>query len=382
MRVALVHYWLAVMGGGEKVLEAICRLYPEADIYTHVLRPENLPPELRRHAIRTTFINALPGSARHYQKYLPLMPLALEQLDLTGYDLVISSESGPAKGVITRPDALHLCYCHSPMRYLWDNWPVYQANAGRFTRLCSRFLLPRLRQWDVLSAMRVDRIVANSRHVARRIRKYWRREAHVVHPPVDTQAYAPRAQAGGEHYLCFGRLTHYKRVDLAIEACNRLGRQLLIIGDGEERRRLEALAGPTVRFLGRLDDAEVRALLARSRALLFPGEEDFGIIPVEAMSAGVPVIAYGRGGARETVQEGLTGLLFDEQRADCLQAAILRFEALEESFSPSVLHAHAEEFSEARFAQAFRSEVERGFAELESRPAHDADGDTDGRRSA
>ena len=238
MRVALVHYWLSVMGGGEKVLEALCRLYPQADIYTHVLRRDNLLPELRRHAIRTTFINALPGSARHYQKYLPLMPLALEQLDLTGYDLVISSESGPAKGVITRPDALHICYCHSPMRYLWDNWPVYQENAGRFTRLCSRVLLPRLRQWDVLSAMRVDRIVANSRHVARRIRKYWRREAQVVHPPVDTQAYAPRERAGGEHYLCFGRLTHYKRVDLAIEACNRLGRPLLIIGDGEERQRL------------------------------------------------------------------------------------------------------------------------------------------------
>ena len=365
MRVALVHYWLAVMGGGEKVLEAICRLYPAADIYTHVLRPENLLPELRRHAIRTTFINALPGSARHYQKYLPLMPLALEQLDLTGYDLIISSESGPAKGVITRPDALHLCYCHSPMRYLWDNWPVYQANAGRVTRLCSRFLLPRLRQWDVLSAMRVDRIVANSRHVARRIRKYWRREAHVVHPPVDTRAYAPREQTGGDHYLCFGRLTYYKRVDLAIEACNRLGRQLLIIGDGEERQRLEALAGPTIRFLGRLEDAEVRALLAKSRALLFPGEEDFGIIPVEAMSAGVPVIAYGRGGARETVRDGVTGLLFAEQSAACLQAAIERFESLEDGFSPAILHAQAENFSEARFAEAFRAEVEQGFAELE-----------------
>lgn len=364
MRVALVHYWLSVMGGGEKVLEAICRLYPAADIYTHVLRPENLLPGLRRHAIRTTFINALPGSARHYQKYLPLMPLALEQLDLTGYDLVISSESGPAKGVITRPDALHLCYCHSPMRYLWDNWPVYQENAGRFTRLCSRLLLPRLRQWDVLSAMRVDRIVANSRHVARRIRKYWRREAHVVHPPVDTQSYTPRSRPGGRHYLCFGRLTHYKRVDLAIQVCNRLDRPLLIIGDGEERRRLEALAGPSVRFLGRLEDAAVRELLAESRALLFPGEEDFGIIPVEAMSAGVPVIAYGRGGARETVQDGVTGLLFDEQNARCLEEAILRFEAQENGFSPAALHAHAEKFSGERFAEAFRAEVEQGFAEL------------------
>ena len=251
------------------------------------------------------------------------------------------------------------------MRYLWDNWPVYQENAGRFTRLCSRLLLPRLRQWDVLSAMRVDRIVANSRHVARRIRKYWRREAQVVHPPVDTRAYAPREQAGGEHYLCFGRLTHYKRVDLAIEACNRLGRPLLIIGDGEERQRLQALAGPNVRFLGRLEDDAVRELLRRSRALLFPGEEDFGIIPVEAMSAGVPVIAYGRGGARETVQDGVTGLLFDEQSPECLQAAILRFEERETAFSPAVLHAHAENFSEERFARAFTAEVEQGFAALD-----------------
>ena len=250
------------------------------------------------------------------------------------------------------------------MRYLWDNWPVYQENAGRLTRLCSRVLLPRLRQWDVLSAMRVDRIVANSRHVARRVRKYWRREAHVVHPPVDTQAYTARERTGGEHYLCFGRLTHYKRVDLAIQACNRLGRPLLIIGDGEERQRLEAQAGPTVRFLGRLDDDAVRELLRKSRALLFPGEEDFGIIPVEAMSAGVPVIAYGRGGARETVQDGVTGLLFEEQSADSLQAAIERFETQEDGFSPAALHAHAELFSEARFAEAFKAEVEQGFAEL------------------
>ena len=175
----------------------------------------------------------------------------------------------------------------------------------------------------------------------------------------------PREQAGGEHYLCFGRLTHYKRVDLAIEACNRLGRPLLIIGDGEERQRLEALAGPNVRFLGRLEDDAVRELLRRSRALLFPGEEDFGIIPVEAMSAGVPVIAYGRGGARETVQDGITGQLFDEQSPECLQAAILRFEEQEAAFSPAVLHAHAENFSEDRFAQAFTAEVEQGFAALD-----------------
>lgn len=366
MRVALVHYWLSVMGGGEKVLEALCRLFPQADIYTHVLCPDNLLPELRRHAIHTTFINSLPGSARHYQKYLPLMPLALEQLDLIDYDLVISSESGPAKGVITRPDALHLCYCHSPMRYLWDSWPSYQRNAGRLTRLCSRLLLPGLRRWDVLSAQRVDRIVANSHYVARRVRKYWRREAAVVHPPVNTRAFVPRDSTGGDHYLCFGRLTCYKRVDLAVQACTRLRRPLVVIGDGEERRRLEAIAGPNVQFLGRQDDAAVRELLSRSRALLFPGEEDFGIVPVEAMSAGVPVIAYGRGGARETVVDGKTGLLFAEQTSAALEEAILRFEECEAAFSPAALHDHAEGFSEEQFARNMLAQVEKGFEELEN----------------
>lgn len=198
MKVALVHYWLVNMAGGEKVLEALCRLYPQADIFTHVVDREKLLPRFRQHRISTTFIDSLPASRRLYKKYLPLMPHALEQLDLTDYDLVISSESGPAKGVITRPDCLHVCYCHTPMRYLWDNWPAYMRSTGRLSRLAMRLLLPSLRQWDFLSAQRVDHFVANSRHVARRIRKYWRREAAVVHPPVDTKAFTPRAEPGGE----------------------------------------------------------------------------------------------------------------------------------------------------------------------------------------
>ena len=244
MKVALVHYWLVNMAGGEKVLEALCRLYPQADIFTHVVDREKLLPEFRQHKISTTFINSLPASRRLYKKYLPLMPHALEQLDLTDYDLVISSESGPAKGVITRPDCLHVCYCHTPMRYLWDNWPAYMRSTGRLSRLAMRLLLPSLRQWDCLSAQRVDHFVANSRHVARRIRKYWRREAAVVHPPVDTKAFTPRAEPGGEHYLCFGRLASYKRVDLAVEVCTRLGRPLVVAGDGEMMQQLKAKAGP------------------------------------------------------------------------------------------------------------------------------------------
>ena len=292
------------------------------------------------------------------------MPHALEQLDLTDYDLVISSESGPAKGVITRPDCLHVCYCHTPMRYLWDNWPAYMRSTGRLSRLAMRLLLPSLRQWDCLSAQRVDHFVANSRHVARRIRKYWRREAAVVHPPVDTKAFTPRAEPGGEHYLCFGRLASYKRVDLAVEVCTRLGRPLVVAGDGEMMQQLKAKAGPNVRFVGRQDDAAVRELMSRSRALLFPGEEDFGIIPVEAMSSGVPVIAYGRGGATETVVDGETGLLFAEQTPESLADALHRFEQCEGDFDPQRLHAHAEKFSTENFLTGFRHEVDAAMARL------------------
>lgn len=358
MRVALVHYWLVNMGGGERVLETLCRMYPQADIFTHVLHRKALTPVLARHSIRTSFINRLPGSRTLYQRYLPLMPLALEQFDLTSYDLVISSESGPAKGVITRADSLHVCYCHTPMRYLWDNWPEYLSTAGPLTRLGMRFLLPGLRRWDQLSAARVDHFLANSRTVARRIRKHWRRAAEVVYPPVNIDSFTMRAGGRGEFYLCLGRLTGYKRVDLAVKACSRLKRPLLVVGEGESRKALKACAGPCVRFLGRQTDAEVAGLLARSRALLFPGEEDFGIVPLEAAASGVPVLAYGRGGATETVRENSTGLFFAEQSVEALEEAILEFERRESDFDPAEMRRHAEGFNETRFMQEFAAQVE------------------------
>lgn len=358
MRVALVHYWLVSMGGGERVLETLCRMYPQADIFTHVLHRKALTPVIARHNIRTTFINRLPGSRRFYQRYLPLMPLALEQLDLTGYDLVISSESGPAKGVITRADSLHVCYCHTPMRYLWDNWPEYFAEAGPLTRLGMRCLLPGLRRWDLLSASRVDHFLANSQTVARRIRKHWRRAADVVYPPVNIDSFTVRASGKGEFYLCLGRLAGYKRVDLAVKACSRLNRPLLVVGEGEALKTLQACAGPCVRFLGRQDDAAVAALLARARALLFPGEEDFGIVPLEAAASGVPVLAYGRGGATETVRENSTGLFFAEQSVQALEAAIVEFERRESDFDPAEMRRHAEGFNETRFMREFAARVE------------------------
>lgn len=358
MRVAIVHYWLVNMGGGEKVLESLCRLYPQAHIYTHVLDPRKLSPVIAEHPIHTTFINKLPFSKKRYQSYLPLMPLALEQLDLTSYDLVISSESGPAKGVITRADTPHICYCHTPMRYLWDNWAEYLSTAGFLTRCGMRLFLPSLRRWDLASSFRVDHFVANSHNVARRIRKHWRRHAAVVPPPVNTSSFTPKSSPGGEHYLCFGRLTAYKRVDLAVRACTMLGKPLVVMGEGEEMDKLKALAGQTVRFLGRVDDSQAATVLANSKALLFPGEEDFGIVPLEAAASGVPVLAYGRGGALETVRDHETGLFFDQQTPEALAAAIGEFEQCEMSFAPALIRRHAEKFSEHHFQTRFAREVD------------------------
>ncbi len=358
-RVAIIHFWLVHMRGGEKVLEALCRMYPQADIFTHVCDRENLSPTLQKHNIYTTFIQKLPFSTRHYQKYLPLMPLALEQLDLTDYDLVISSESGPAKGVITRATTTHVCYCHSPMRYLWDFYPQYLAAASPLMRLAMRPLFSKLRIWDVLSAHRVDHFVANAHTVARRIQKHWRREAAVVHPPVITERLTLPQKAREDFYLCAGQLVNYKRVDLAIEACMRMGRSLVIVGDGEERKKLETLAGssPYIRFVGRQSDAQLAALYASAKALLFPGEEDFGLVPVEAMATGCPVLAYAKGGATETVVDGSTGLFFTEQNVQSLCACMESFEQQNQHFDAECIRAHALSFNEERFAKEMFAQI-------------------------
>jgi glycosyltransferase involved in cell wall biosynthesis len=361
VRIALIHYWLVAMRGGERVLESLCRLFPQADIFTHVCAPQNLSPLLRSRTIRTSFIRKLPFSARLYQRYLPLMPLALEQLDLRGYDLVISSESGPAKGVLTHAGTPHICYCHTPMRYLWDFYQDYLERAGPVTRLLMRPLFHRLRLWDVLSANRVDVFVANSRYVARRIARLYRREAEVIHPPVEVDLFRPKGEPrpakAGAPCLCLGELTGYKRVDLAVEAFTRMKKPLLVIGRGPEEARLRSLAGPNVTFLGTLSREAVVRQVQCCKALIFPGEEDFGIVPVEAMAAGKPVIAYARGGALETVREGTTGLFFQEQNAQCLQDAVNRLEST--AFDPEAIIRHASFFSEEAFAGAFTDLVRR-----------------------
>jgi glycosyltransferase involved in cell wall biosynthesis len=358
MRIAIVHYWLVGMRGGEKVLEELCLLFPDADIYTHIHDAERTSAVINRHKITTTYISRLPFARKLYQKYLPLMPSALEELDLTGYDLVISSESGPAKGVITHPNAVHICYCHSPMRYLWDQYHTYRSNASWFTRLFMSLTMPALRVWDVASAAHVDHFIANSSFIARRIAKVYRRDSTIIFPPVDLEAYTVARQPSCDFYFTIGQLVPYKRVDLAVAACTRLGRRLVVVGSGSEEARLRAMAGPTVEFRGWASADDLKAFYQNCRGLLFPGEEDFGIVPLEAMASGRPVIAYGSGGALDTVVEGVTGVFFDAQSVDALASAILAFEAIETCFDPQVIRQHARGFGRDVFRRALKTHVD------------------------
>ena len=347
-RVAIVHYWLVTMRGGERVLERMLRLFPQADVFTHVYDPAAMSDTIRAHKVTTSFIQRLPGSRRHYHSYLPLMPMALEQLDLRGYDLVISSESGPAKGVIAAPDALHLSYVHSPMRYLWDHYHDYRAAAGLVSRTVMPLLCHRLRAWDVGSAARVDRILANSHFIQRRIAKAWRREASVVHPPVDVDLFS-QAEAVGPAYLWVGQMVPYKRPDLAIDAFNALGLPLVMIGDGPMAAAMRQRAGPTITILPRLDFHALRRAYAQCRALVFPAEEDFGIVPVEVIASGRPVLAYAGGGALDSVTQDVSGQFFASQSVDSLIAGIEAMEAWLPHFDPAAAMADARRFAPEHF---------------------------------
>lgn len=360
MRVALIHYWLVTWRGGEQVLKAIADLFPRADIFTHVADPELLARELPGRRVETTFISRMPLARRHYQRYLPLMPLALEQLNLQGYDLVISSEAGPAKGVVVAPHAVHICYCHSPMRYVWDRYHDYRAQTGRMTRAAMGPVLHYLRTWDQLSAQRVDQYVANSRFVASRIRKYYGRDARVIHPPVDVRRF-DASRESEDFYLWVGQLVEYKRPDLLVAAFNALERPLVVIGDGPLLHRLRRLAKPHIRFLGRQPFDAIVEHYARCRAVIFPGVEDFGLVPVEAMASGKPVIAFDYGGARETVVDGLTGILFPEQTVSSLVEAVRSFEG-RPRFDPRTLRSHAERFSVESFRDGFRALVDQALS--------------------
>ncbi|MFQ5645770.1 MAG: glycosyltransferase [bacterium] len=358
MRVALVHDWLTGMRGGEKVLESLCELFPEADIFTLVHLPEKISPIINSHNIQTSFIQRLPGIRKFYQYYLPLFPLAAESFDLTEYDLVISSSHCAAKGVITRPGTCHISYLHAPMRYAWELFYQYfpASSTSRIKRFSAALVMNRLRIWDRVSADRVDYFIANSHHTRARIKKHYRREATVVHPPVDTDFFTLSAAKPRDFYLIVSALVPYKRIDIAIQACQRLDRRLIIVGRGPELKRLQAISGSRIEFTGWLNDEEILRLYHQARGFLFPGEEDFGITPLEALACGLPVIAYNRGGVTETVLPGKTGLLFERQTTACLVQAIKDFEELD--FNKKTLRRQAGRFSKRQFADRLQQEIE------------------------
>jgi glycosyltransferase involved in cell wall biosynthesis len=353
MKAAIVHYWLVSMRGGEKMLESLLELFPGADIYTHVYDRQNISPSINSHKVYTSYINKLPFAKKLYRKYLPLMPSALLDFDLSAYDLVISSEAGPAKGVVPAPDARHICYCHAPMRYIWDQYFEYHRNAGIASRLFMRLFAPRLRVWDVTSAQLVDTFLTNSSFSARRIKRYYRREAEVVFGPANIEAYLDVPRNRADYYLYFGQLADNKRVDIAVEACIALGRKLMVAGGGAVRhyqRKYHKHAA--IQFLGRIDDDRIKELYSGARALLFPGVEDMGLVPIEANAAGCPVIAYRKGGVLDTIKENETGIFFDTQDTPSLVRAILRFEDMENRFSDRLVFSeHVRQFSGDMFKQ-------------------------------
>jgi glycosyltransferase involved in cell wall biosynthesis len=347
-RTAIVHYWLLNMRGGERVLERLCELLPGADIFTLFYDPDKVSPFLRSHKITASFLNPLK---RFHTSLLPLMPLALEQFDLRGYDLVVSSESGPAKGVITSATTRHVCYCHTPMRYLWDLYPMYQKEVIRkmWKRVAAAPVAHYLRMWDYVSSARVDEFVANSVNTQRRIHRAYRRDSRVVYPPVPVETFCYKPHEN--YYLMVSEFVPYKNLGYAISFFSRTGRKLKVVGAGERLGELRRLGGDSVEFCGRVPDDQLRDLYSRCRAFVLPGEEDFGITAVEAQASGKPVIALGRGGVLESVplDDPAGGIFFQNEDEESLQDAIERFEAAEALFEPSAIQENAKCFSTQTF---------------------------------
>jgi len=366
MRVALVHDWLTGMRGGEKVLEAIAGIYPQADIFTLVHVRGSVSPLIESRRIQTSFIQRLPSAGRLYRRYLPLFPVAVELFDLHGYDLVVSSSHCAAKAAVPQGLARHICYCHSPMRYAWDQFGEYfgAQRTGRVGEALYRPVMAWLARWDASTSARVHRFVANSAFVASRIRRYYGRDAAVLYPPADTEFYHPGGAAPGDAFLVVSALVPYKRLDLAIAACRRAGAALRIAGDGPDRGRLERQADANVTFLGQLTDEEIRCEYRRARAVILPGAEDFGIVPVEAQACGRPVVAFARGGALESVIDGETGVFFAEPSAESLAEALSRLAGTR--IDSSRVRENAVRFSRERFVREFSALVDESMA----RPLH------------
>jgi len=349
VRIALVHDWLTGMRGGERVLDVLCERYPDAELFTLLHVPGSVSPAIERRPIHTSVLQHVPGARRYYRECLPLFPTLIEQFDLDRFDLVISSSHCVAKSVLTPPHALHVCYCHTPMRYAWDQFSAYFGpdRIGAVGSHAMRRVMASLARWDRETSGRVDRYLTNSQHVASRIRRYYNREATVVYPPVDTDFFHPDATRPERFALVVSALVPYKRLDLAIAGCRLARVPLKIVGGGPERAALERSAGADVEFLGRRSDEEVRDLYRRAAVTLLPGEEDFGIVPLEAQACGRPVVALGRGGALETVKPGETGALVDDPSPEAFADAIAA--AVDRRFDSAAIRRHAEQFSRARF---------------------------------
>jgi glycosyltransferase involved in cell wall biosynthesis len=368
-RIALIHDWLTGMRGGEKVLEVLCELFPQADLYTLVHVPGKVSPLIESRRIVTSYLQKIPGIAQRYRHFLPLMPGAIESFNFTDYDLMISTSHCVAKSAIPGPHTRHLSYCHTPMRYIWDQFGEYFSwqRANPAVALAMRAVRPWLQRWDRRTAARVHTFYANSENVKERIHRLYHREAEVIYPPVDTEYFAQSEAVGDREtpppfYLIVSALAPYKRIDLAIEAFNRLEKRLLIIGEGPDYQRLRAIAKPNIHFSGWSSNDQLRWHYRRCQALIFPGEEDFGIVPVEAMASGRPVVAYAKGGALETVVEGKTGVFFPAQSADSLLQALQRLDSKE--WNIKEIQQHAERFSRARCKQAFRQAFVEYAAEM------------------
>ena len=361
-RVVLVHDWLTGMRGGEKVLESLCRLFPTADLVTLVHARGSASPLIEARRVRTSIAQRLPRATRLYRHYLPLFPTAIELFDLDDADVVISTSHCAAKAVVPTGRAMHVCYCHSPMRYAWDQFESYfgAERVGRGMNLAMRPVMAWLARWDRATASRVDRFVANSHYVAGRIARYYNRRATVLYPPVDTEFFTPAARPPQSYFLVVSALVPYKRIDLALAAAERLQAPLKVVGAGPDLARLRARAGPTVEFTGQLGDEALREAYRGATAVLLTGEEDFGIVPVEAMACGRPVVALGRGGACETVEDGVTGVLVPDGSPAAFADAMWRVTTLE--LDPAVLRRHAETFGVERFERAFQTILDETLA--------------------
>jgi glycosyltransferase involved in cell wall biosynthesis len=382
MKIAIIHDWLTGMRGGEKCLEVLCKLYPSADIFTLLHIPGKVSPVIESHRIHTSFIQNLPFAESKYRYYLPLMPSAIEAFDLKEYDLILSSSHCVAKSVKPGPSSMHICYCHTPMRYIWDQFDQYfgKGKSSWFAATAIKFIRGWLQRWDVKTSRRVNHFIANSRHVQKRIKKYYNQEAAIIHPPVDTGLFTPDTNEEKENYfLIVSAFAPYKRLDLAVNAFNQLNLPFVVIGEGQDAKRLKEMAKTNIHFEGWLDNSQIRSHFARCRAFIFSGEEDFGITLLEAQAMGRPVIALGRGGALETVvpdsqswkpETGIdkiatsqpTGVFFYEQTPEALIKAIQHFESIESQFDANAIRTHAQKFDVSVYTERMKTFIEKKLA--------------------